>query len=125
MRRRRSPWTSGAAMYGAATGAALALAIWLLPGWRSLALEFAAAPALVGVSYVIGVLLACRRRELEEAQRLIDMQEELRFSQDHIMANETFRSLGAYLEIAAHQMKEPLQGLVSGLGTLAGEGGIP
>ncbi|OLC55264.1 MAG: hypothetical protein AUH92_02600 [Acidobacteria bacterium 13_1_40CM_4_69_4] len=112
-------------MGGAAAGAALALAVRLLPGWGSRALELALAPALAGVSYAIGVLLAYRRSELEHARRLIDLQEELRFSQDHIMANETFRSLGAYLEIAAHQMREPLHAVASRIAALAADVGLP
>ncbi len=88
-------------------------------------MKFAGAPAAAGLCYVIGVLLACRRAELEDARRHIDLQEELRFSQDHIMANETFRSLGAYLEIAAHQMKEPLQAVATGVAALAADGGLP
>src|SRR5262249_36466653 len=38
---------------------------------------------------------------------------------------ETFRSLAAYLEIAAHQMKEPLNALTSDLRGLASDGGPP
>src|SRR6059036_1164677 len=106
MRRRQSPWTSVTALSGAVAGAALALAV-------------------AGLCYTIGVLLAYRRSELEDARRFIDLQEELRFSQDHIMANESFRSLGAYLEIAAHQMKEPLQTVASGVAALAANGELP
>jgi len=125
VRRRRSPWTSATALGGAAAGAALALMVRLLPGGGSPVMKFAGAPAAAGLCYAIGVLLACRRARLEDARRLIDLQEELRFSQDHIMANETFRSLGAYLEIAAHQMKEPLQAVATGVAALAADGGLP
>jgi len=104
---------------------ALALTVRIIPGGGSPPIKFAVAPAVAGLCYAIGVLLAYRRSELEDARRIIDLQEELRFSQDHIMANETFRSLGAYLEIAAHQMKEPLQAVSSGVASLAAEGGLP
>src|SRR5256885_10007949 len=114
---RRSPWISGPAQCGAAAGAALALTAWRFPS--------SGAPALLIAAYCLGVLVAYRRREREDMRLVQELRGELRFSQDHIMTNETYRSLSAYLEIAAHQMKEPLQGLVSGLGTLAGEGGIP
>ena len=125
MRRRQSPWTSVTALSGAVAGAALALSVRILPGGASPPMKYAVASAVAGLCYTIGVLLAYRRSELEDARRFIDLQEELRFSQDHIMANETFRSLGAYLEIAAHQMKEPLQTVASGVAALAANGELP
>jgi signal transduction histidine kinase len=125
MQKRRSPWISGPAVYGAVTGAFLALAVWLLPGPWSRILRAAAGPALVIPAYTLGVLLAYGRRARDDARAILEMQEELRFSQDHIMASETYRSLGAYLEIASHQMKEPLQALGSAAGSLASHDGLP
>ena len=84
----------------------------------------ASAPLPVA-AYAIGVLVAYRRREVVDARSALEVQEELRFSQDHIMANETYRSLSAYLEIAAHQMKEPLRALVNAIDALAAESGLP
>src|SRR5213593_164498 len=116
---RQSPWISLQALIGAATGAALGLATWFLSSGAGLPLRLTAAPAVAGACYAFGVILTYRRSGLENVRRFIDLQEELRFSQDHIMANETFRSLGAYLEIAAHQMKEPLHSVASGIAALA------
>src|SRR5437867_982126 len=106
---RRSPWFSGPALCGAAAGAILFLTEWLLASSGMPAPRLLIASALLIATYEIGVIVAYRRREKEDARRVLDVQEELRFSQDHIMANETYRSLSAYLEIVAHQMKEPLR----------------
>ncbi len=125
MPRNRSPWISGAALGGALAGAVLALAVWILPSSESPALKQLACATVLIAAYALGVLVAYRRRDKEHVRLLLDVQEELRFSQDHIMANETYRSLSAYLEIVAHQMREPLQGLLDGLKTLAVDGGLP
>ncbi len=125
MPRRRSPWISGAALCGAAAGAILSLTVRLLPSSGMPAPKLLASPALLIAAYAIGVLVTYRRREKEDVHLFLEVQEELRFSQDHIMANETYRSLSAYLEIAAHQMKEPLQALLHGLKTLEVESGLP
>src|SRR5437773_3531563 len=125
MPRRRSPWISGAALCGAAAGAILTLGVRLLASSGMPAPSLIASSALLIAAYTFGVLIAYRRREKEDVRLLLEVQEELRFSQDHIMANETYRSLSAYLEIAAHQMKEPLQGLMGGLKTLAAESELP
>ncbi len=122
---RRSPWTTLEAWSGAGIGALFGWSAWVLSPASTLPLRLAASAAIAGACYAAGVLLSYRRGEIQNARRLIDLQEELRFSQDHIMANETFRSLGAYLEIAAHQMKEPLQAVASGIAGLASDGGLP
>jgi signal transduction histidine kinase len=124
MRRRRSPWVSGAAWSGAAAGGALALAVWRLPASGTLYLKPLAAGSLLVTAYIVGALVAVRRSGKEDVRRYLEILEELRLSQDHIMANETYRSLGAYLEIAAHQMKEPMQALAQALEALAGESGL-
>ena len=98
-----------------AAGAILTLGVRLLASSGMPAPSLIASSALLIAAYTFGVLIAYRRREKEDVRLLLEVQEELRFSQDHIMANETYRSLSAYLEIAAHQMKEPLQGLMGGL----------
>ncbi len=125
MRTRRSPWVSRAALYGAAAGTVLGVAVWFPPASWSADLRPFASLVLLAGACTLGVLVAYRRREIEEARVFLELQEELRFSQDHIMANETYRSLSAYLEIAAHQMKEPLRGLASGIDALAAERGLP
>jgi signal transduction histidine kinase len=122
---RRSPWISGPALCGAAAGAILFLTVWFLPSAERPESRLLAAPALLIAAYTIGALAAYRRRQKEDVRLLLEIHEELRLSQDHIMANETYRSLSAYLEIAAHQMKEPLQAVQSGLKTLAVESGLP
>jgi len=105
---------------GALAGMALASAYLVLDppafGWRIL---IAATIALTG--YAIGLLAAVRRREALRAREILDLREELRASQDHIMESATFRSLGAYLEIAGHQMTDPLRGVVSGAEEFAAE----
>jgi signal transduction histidine kinase len=124
MRKRRSPWTSNTALCGALAGLALAWAVRLVPA-PSAGLKLVASAALPAAAFAIGVLVAYRRREIEDARAALEMQEELRFSQDHIMANETYRSLSAYLEIAAHQMREPLRALLGGIDALAAESALP
>ena len=122
---RRSPWVSGPAVLGAVAGMALAALAWFLTGTWDGVLRAAAGPALAFAAYVLGVLVACRRRENDDARMILEMREELRLGQDHIMAGETYRSLGAYLEIASHQMKEPLQAVVGAAGAIASCAGLP
>ena len=116
---------SEGALYGAASGLALAFVVSLFPSSRPVGSRWLASVPLPVAAYAIGVLVAYRRREIEDARAALEVQEELRFSQDHIMANETYRSLSAYLEIAAHQMREPLRALVSGIDVLAASSGLP
>ena len=125
MQKRRSPWISGPAAYGAVAGMAMAVIAWVLPGPWDGALRSAAGPALALAAYPLGVLAACRRRTIDDARLILEMREELRLSQDHIMAGETYRSLGAYLEIASHQMKEPLQAVVGAAGSIDSRDGLP
>ena len=125
MQKRRSPWISGPAAYGAVAGMAMAVIAWVLPGPWDGALRSAAGPALALAAYTLGVLAACRRRTIDDARLILEMREELRLSQDHIMAGETYRSLGAYLEIASHQMKEPLQAVVGAAGSIDSRDGLP
>ncbi len=121
----RSPWLSAPAVLGALAGMTLAALAWFLTGTGDGILRAAAGPALVLAAYVLGVLVACRRREIEDARMILEMREELRLSQDHIMAAETYRSLGAYLEIASHQIKEPLQAVLGAAGAIASRAGLP
>ena len=123
MRKRRSPWISPPAPLAAAMALAAALALRSFAASDSPALRVWAAALLAAAIYLAGVVVASRRRESEDARLLLELQEELRYSQDHIMANETHRSLSAYLEIAAHQMKEPLRALTSGIDALAAGAG--
>src|SRR6059036_2003795 len=109
MRKRRSPWISTPALLAATAGLAAALTVYAMAVSGSSFLRLGTAALLAIVIYTIAVLTVFRRREIEDTRLLLELQEELRFSQDHIMANETHRSLSAYLEIAAHQMKEPLR----------------
>ena len=122
---RRSLWVSGPAVLGAVAGMALAALAWFLTGTWDGVLRAAAGPALALAAYVLGVLVACRRHEIDDARMILEMREELRLGQDHIMAGETYRSLGAYLEIASHQMKEPLQAVVGAAGAIASCAGLP
>ncbi len=122
---RRSPWVSGPAVLGAVAGMALASLAWFLTGTWDGVLRAAAGPALAFAAYVLGVLVACRRREIDDARMILEMREELRLGQDHIMAGESYRALGAYLEIASHQMKEPLQAVVGAAGAIASCAGLP
>src|SRR5262245_45134868 len=123
MRKPRSPWISNSALYGAAGGLALAVVLPLVDPSRLPGPRPSAWAVLPPAFYLIGVLVAYRRREIRDAQAFLELGVELRLSQDHIMTNETHRALGAYLEIAAHQMKEPLRALSSGLNSLvAGDG---
>jgi signal transduction histidine kinase len=104
-------------MAGLAGGVLAAVAFALAPGdpgWPAAA----AATAALAAGWLLGVVVAYRRQRWEDLRQLLDLREELRLCQDHIMASETFRSLGPYLEIAAHQMQEPLQGLAAGIAAL-------
>ena len=106
MLRRRTRFVSKKALGGAACGAALAAA-WLLSG-ETTAFRAAAAAGIASACYLAGVVLAYRAQEAVELDYILRLREELRLCQDHIMETASFESLGAYLEIAAHQMREPL-----------------
>jgi len=125
MARRRSLWSSGATLYGIAGGALAAVLTWLLPPAGAAVSRLSASLAALIAAGALGLVVSYRRRERDIARRLLDLQEEVRFSQEHIMANETYRSLSAYLEIAAHQMREPLQRVRGGLRELAADAGLP
>jgi signal transduction histidine kinase len=117
-------FASRPAIAGLGTGVAAALAASLLPGgpgWTRAVL----AAALPAAGWLAGALVAMRRHAREDLAVLLSLREELRLCQDHIMAGETFRSLGAYLEIAAHQIREPLNALLTGLEGLAADGVPP
>jgi signal transduction histidine kinase len=124
--KRKQPqlWFSKQTLFGASVGALAGTAAWLASASPE-ALRSALAFLLLLGGGLAGLLLAYRRRDKETLAVLLDLREELRFSQDHIMESETFRSLGAYLEIAGHQTKEPLQALVSGVRALAADASLP
>jgi signal transduction histidine kinase len=122
--RRRAAFTSRQGLAGLGCGLLLALVILIAPGAAAWA-RLATAAAVLAACHLAGALLALRRRALEDVSVILGLREELRLSQDHIMAVETFRSLGAYLEIAAHQIREPLQALVQEARVLAADGALP
>ncbi len=125
MLKRRSAWISTEGLLGAGAGGAAAAAVWVILGPPGSAARSLAGFALFLAGYLCGVLLACRKSEAADARALLELREELRFSQDHIMANESFRSLGAYLEIAAHQMREPFESLTVGVNALSADASLP
>src|SRR5438876_6613704 len=106
---RRSKFLSKTAFAGAGCGVIIALAIGLLSALTTFPLPPIAALGTVAAGYCAGVLLAYRRQEIEDVGYILRLREELRVSQDHIMETATFQALGAYLEIAAHQIRQPLQ----------------
>jgi signal transduction histidine kinase len=115
---RRPVW--GGLLIGIGAGT---LAAFLLPGSPLLRALAAGSAAIAGA--LAGALSAARRRHLEATRRLVEIREELRFCQDHIMAAETYRSLGPYLEIVAHQIKSPLLGLDQAVRALGTDGPVP
>ncbi len=72
-----------------------------------------------------GAVVAARHKGRESIARMIELREELRFCQEHIMAGETYRSLGSYLEIVAHQIRGPLQELGTTVRALGGDATLP
>ncbi len=105
-------WTRSS-MLGAIAGALAASAYLILdPGGVGARIVIAGLLGFAGLA--TGLLASCRRRDARRRSEILNLREELRASQDHIMEIATYRSLGAYLEIAAHQMKEPLRDIVAG-----------
>lgn len=98
---------------GALAGLALASAYLILDP-QAIAWRILTAAAIVFAACAIGILSAVRNREALRARDILDLRGELSASQDHIMESDTFRSLGAYLEIAGHQMSDPLRRVLSG-----------
>jgi signal transduction histidine kinase len=124
MRKRSSAWLSRSAIAGTAGGALLAAAL-RLAGMEGAPLAMLPLLGLIAAGYAIGVLITFRRRAAEDLAYILRLREELRASQEHIMENATFRSLGAYLEIAAHQLRDPLQKLTAGVQGLAADVALP
>ncbi len=124
MMKRGSKLLSARAFTGAACGSALAGLTWFAfrEPWATRPL---ASLALIAAGLLIGALAACRAQEKDDAAYILRLREELRRSQDHIMETATFQALGAYLEIAAHQIREPLRGVQQGLEGLAGNDSLP
>jgi len=124
MRKGLALWFARPALLGACIGVAGAIILWLASdaGTSPRALLAAGGFAL---AYLAGLVVTLRRSDRENRRRILDQAEELRLSQDHIMANETFRSLGAYLEILAHQIKDPLQETLDGIHRLVSDGALP
>ena len=122
--RRGSVLTSKNSIIGAVPGAvAGALILFLFPGGLPLRILAAGLALLVG--YALGVIVTSHSRGLDDSIYILRLREELRASQNHLMENATFESLGAYLEIAAHQMKEPLDGVLQGVESLSGDAALP
>ncbi len=121
MLRRRSKLVSSTALAGGAGGGAIAWLAWLLLDPRGMPLRLVTILGASAAGYAAGVIAAHRRQETIDVDYILRLREELRRSQDHIMETATFQSLGAYLEIAAHQIKEPLQALGSGVQSLVAE----
>jgi signal transduction histidine kinase len=124
MKRGIPAWFARPSLLGACVGIIGAILLWVTSDAGPLARASFAIGGFA-VAYLAGLVLALRHRERDSQRRLLDQAEELRLSQDHIMANETFRSLGAYLEILAHQMKEPLEETIDGINRLASDGALP
>ncbi len=118
---RRSKFLSKRAFAGAGGGAAITCAVALLAGPRGVPFLALGAAGIVLAGYGVGVLLAYRHQETSDLNYILRLREELRLSQDHIMETATFHSLGTYLEIAAHRIREPLQAVRAGAASLAQE----
>ena len=116
---------SGRALAGAVTGGVAAVvALALDPRLAAWSVRLGAL-ALVATGWLSGVVLAWRAQERADVDYILRLREELRRSQDHIIDNATFQSLGAYLEIAAHQMRGPLDDLRSRTTALAEDPSVP
>jgi len=122
--KRRSKILSAPAFAGALCGLALAATAWLVIGEPRIYRPVAGL-ALVTGGLLIGALAACRKQEMRDADYILRLREELRLCQDHIMETATYQALGAYLEIAAHQFRAPLQSVQQGLQALAGDPSLP
>jgi signal transduction histidine kinase len=118
-----SAWICRAGIIGTLSGAVLGAGyLFLDPRGFTLRSLVAASIAVAGLG--VGALVDCRRREALKSQQVLGLKEELRASQDHIMEIATFRSLGTYLEIAAHRMKKPLREVVDAVQALASDAGV-
>jgi signal transduction histidine kinase len=109
---------------GAAVGAVVAVVAWTVIGEQGSTGRIVAAGALVVVGYVLGVALAFARRERQLLSYILRLREELRLSQDHLMEGAAFRSLGAYLDVAAGNLADPLRALREHGETLAHDPGL-
>ncbi|MFQ5877908.1 MAG: sensor histidine kinase [Acidobacteriota bacterium] len=112
-----SVWLSRRGLVGGCLGGVAGLLLILSP--YGPAVRGIAAVALLLAGYASGVLAAYRRRGLRDLEYILRLREELRASQDHLMEGATYHSLGAYLEIVAHRMRDPLGKVVDGIRALA------
>jgi signal transduction histidine kinase len=118
-------YLSRTAIAGAGCGVALAWVTDLVTRDPGSASRTASAMALIATGYLTGVVIAYRRAQIEDRAYILRLREELRLSQDHIMETATYRALGDYLEIAAHQIKDPLQGIRTGVAAFADDPSLP
>jgi signal transduction histidine kinase len=121
----RGRFLSRAALAGACGGAALAWGLTLVMADDAVALRSVTAGAPIAIGYLIGVVIAFRRGQIADRAYILRLREELRLSQDHIMETATYQALGDYLEIAAHQIKDPLQGIRTGAAAFADDPSLP
>ncbi len=119
MLKRQSIWVSRRGFAGAGLGLAIALLSLAFLSPEGFLFKGLVGLGLVSAGYGIGIIVAYHHREAGDVRYILRLREELRASQEHIMAHETFRSLGPYLEIAAHQMRDPFKTLQAGVEALA------
>jgi signal transduction histidine kinase len=79
------------------------------------------AACLILAGYAMGVVTACGRRAAGDLAYILRLREELRHSQNHIMDNAAFLSLGAYVDSAAEDIKGALDPLTTTAQALASD----
>src|SRR5262249_41244447 len=79
---------------------------------------------LAAAGYAIGAASALARQRTNDVVYILQLREELRLSQNHIMENATFLSLGAYVDAAAEEIRQPLHAAAAAAQSLASDPGL-
>jgi len=112
MARTRALSLSSPALVGAAWGLLVAVAAaWMLPGGAPS--KWLAAAACGTTGYLLGLAREAGRRLHDDAESLMRLRQELRLSQEHMIATGSFRSLGAWLDSTMEGLRQPLRELAS------------
>jgi signal transduction histidine kinase len=98
---KRFKWLSLMGFGGAAAGVAAAVLVRLFTDPQGAAVRNLISFSLVLAGYALGVAFAYAASQKQLLAYILRLREELRLSQDHLMEDAAFRSLGAYLDATA------------------------
>jgi signal transduction histidine kinase len=118
------PWLARQAIFGFLLGAIAGLAVFVIAPAGPV-FQIVLVPALIIAGYLAGFAAAARARLDSATRYILRLREELRGSQDHIMAHGSSRALAAYMDHVAGTLKAPLAALDADSRALASDPSLP